>query len=474
MGTAQYMPPEQALGLIDQVGPAADQYALGVMLQELATLVPARSHTSSMQALSEAVTNRLAPQVDSDGKAIEPALGAIISRATRHEPAERYPSVNAFTDDLRRFIRDEPVSVYSEGLARRTVRAAARRPVLAMAILSVCGFLASVAVVGGVVRDSYQTKRQANVLENTRRVLLAVTNRAHVIDVELSDLAADVQAAAAATVELLDRDAESIPRSSAATPKLVPSAQYGGDAVSFDAAAVIWPGKETGAAEPPNARRLVRLEPWLRKSLVAALPEAEALASLELQTAGLRAGHSQLLRAFVGLEDGTFVQFPAREFAAYVDPRKRPWYRMATQDRVVHWTRPVLDTARKTLRTSAVRGLISRGVFAGVAGCDMRVSALASKLKLELPGFRRAYLVMDDGKLAASETLEEAMLAQAKDADSDLDLPSVDAPELAARIAKHEPGGYVASGSRLLVFSRMISPPWTYVAEVDRATYLGD
>src|SRR4051794_1143478 len=62
MGTAQYMPPEQALGLIDQVGPAADQYALGVMLQELTTLVPARSHTSSMQALSQAVLNQLAPQ----------------------------------------------------------------------------------------------------------------------------------------------------------------------------------------------------------------------------------------------------------------------------------------------------------------------------------------------------------------------------------------------------------------------------
>jgi len=474
MGTAQYMPPEQALGLIDQVGPAADQYALGVMLQELATLLPARSHTSSMQALSEAVTNRLAPQVDVDGKAIEPALGAIISRATRKEPAERYPSVKTFSDDLRRFIRDEPVSVYAEGLARRTVRAAARRPVLAMAILSVCGFLTSVAVVGGVVRDAYQTKRQARTLENTRRVLLAVTDRAHVIDVDLSDLAADVQATAAATIELLDRDAESIPRSHATAPALVPSAQYGGARVSFDSAVVTWPGKETGAAEPPNARRLARLEPWLRKSLVLALPEAEARASFELQTASLRAGHSQLLRAFVGLEDGTFVQFPAREIAAHVDPRKRPWYRMATRDRIVHWTRPILDASRTTLRVTAVRGLIAQGALVGVAGCDMRVSSLASKLPLALPGFRHAYLVMEDGKLAASETLEEAMLAQSKDADRDLDLPSVDDPELAARIAKRELGGYVASGSRLLVFSRMISPPWTYVAELDRATYLGD
>jgi methyl-accepting chemotaxis protein len=180
------------------------------------------------------------------------------------------------------------------------------------------------------------------------------------------------------------------------------------------------------------------------------------------------------LRAFVGLEDGTFVQFPAREIAAHVDPRKRPWYRMATQDLIVHWTRPILDASRKTLRTSAVRGLLTQGAFVGVAGCDMRVSALAAKLKLPLPGFRRASLVMEDGKLAASETLEEAMLAQAKDADSDLDLPAVDAPELAARIAQHEAGGYVSSGSRLFVFARLISPPWTYVAEFDRATYLGD
>jgi hypothetical protein len=132
---------------------------------------------------------------------------------------------------------------------------------------------------------------------------------------------------------------------------------------------------------------------------------------------------------------------------------------MATQDRVVHWTRPILDAARKTLRTTAVRGLISHGAFVGVAGCDMRVSALASKLKLALPGFRHAYLVMEDGKFAASETLEEAMLAQGQGRRQRPRPAERGQPELAARIAKHELGGYLASGPRLLVFSRMISPP---------------
>ena len=476
MGTAQYMPPEQALGLIDQVGPAADQYALGVMLQELATLVDARSHTSALQALSEAVTNRLGPHVDSDGMAIDPALSAIISRATRREPAERYPSVNAFTDDLRRFIRDEPVSVYAEGFARRTVRAAARRPVLAMAVLSVCGFLTSLAVVGGVIRDAHQTTRQAHTLENTRRVLLAVTDRAHAIDVELSDLAASVQATAAATVELLDRDPLSI-LGSTPTPTLAPSARYGGAGVSFESVNLSWPGKETNAPEPPNARKLALLDHWLRKSLVDALPPQAPHANAEQQTASLAAGQSALLRAFVGLEDSTFVQYPAIEIPVHFDPRKRPWYRMAAGDLSVHWTRPVMDAFRKTLRVSALRAMRSlQGEFAGVAGCDVRVSALASKLALTLPGFQRAYLVTEDGKLAASETLEAnmLMLAQEKDPDRDLDLPGVDDPQLAARIANRESSGYVVSGPRLLVFARMISPPWTYVAELDRATCLGD
>src|SRR6187431_1277742 len=76
MGTAQYMPPEQALGLIDRVGPAADQYSLAVILQELATLQPARSHTSAMAALSEALQNQLAPAIDLDGRPLHPALAA--------------------------------------------------------------------------------------------------------------------------------------------------------------------------------------------------------------------------------------------------------------------------------------------------------------------------------------------------------------------------------------------------------------
>jgi serine/threonine protein kinase len=474
MGTPQYMPPEQALGLIEKVGPAADQYALAVMLQELATLKPARSHKSTMAALAEALENKLAPPIDVDGDHLHPALVAIIRRATQKEPADRYPSVAALAADIRCFVRDEPVSVYAEGLARRAVRAAARRPILAMSVFSLCGFLASVAIVGAVINDAVKTKRQAQTLENTRRVLIAVTGRAHAIDEKFSDLAAGVQAISAAAGELLERDTATLEPPRLLTPALAPSAAYGGAAVSFDSMVQFWPGKAAGADPPPSVGKLPRIEHWLRKTLVDALPEADREGGALAQNRALGEGRGALLRAFVGLEDGAYAQYPARELRTDYDPRTRPWYRMTKQHQALHWTRPFADVAKKTLRMSAVVGMRAQGSFVGAAGSDLRVSALVPDLALDLPGFRRAYLVTEDARIVASAELEKDLLAKITDVDVEIELPPVKNRELAERIARREAGGYVTAGDTLLVYARMLSPAWTYVAELEKKRYLPD
>lgn len=470
MGTPQYMPPEQALGLIDQVGPAADQYSLAVMLLELAALRPARDHKNAQKALTEALQNQLVPPVDLDGRPLHPALAAIVARATQRNPEDRYPAVLALTDDLRRFMRDEPVSVFDEGTARQLVRAAARRPVLAMAIFSALGCLASALLVGGLVHDASKTARQARELENTRRAILAISSRAHSIDVELGRLAAGVEAIGAATVELLERDTKEFEHEPRPLPPLTPLETYGGAAVSFEAAVTIWPGKTPDARLPASAAKLRPLERWLRACVVEALPEWDRGGSVAAQNAALFHGRSDLLRAFVGLEDGTFTQFPARNVTA--DPRQRPWYVMAKRDPSLHWTRPMVDATRQTLRISAVMGLSAREQFLGVAGCDLRVTQLAKKLALELPGFRRAYLVTEDGKVAVSDTLEKSILEHTTNANDELDLPRLENQVLASRIVGPERGGYVVAGERLLVFSKLMSLPWTYVAELEKKLYI--
>jgi hypothetical protein len=64
------------------------------------------------------------------------------------------------------------------------------------------------------------------------------------------------------------------------------------------------------------------------------------------------------------------------------------------------------------------------------------------------------------------------MLARVTNPDEALDLPGVDDPTLAARLAGPDRGGYLESGDRLFVFTKLVSPPWTYVAEFEKARYL--
>jgi hypothetical protein len=266
-------------------------------------------------------------------------------------------------------------------------------------------------------------------------------------------------------------DFENEPR---ALPPVVATEAYGGAHVGFTGVVVTWQDTAPNGEMPTKAARLYHLEPWLRDGVVKSLPTEFWHAPDATQNTALQAGRGALLRCFVALDDGSFVQFPARGDLTRVDPRNRPWYRMAAENNELHWTRPVADATKRTLRVSALVGIRKLGVLAGVAGCDLRVAWLAKKLAVKLQGFRRAYLVAEDGKIVVSETLEAEVLPKVKNRDDDLALPPVDDPELARRIAGPDRGGYVRSGKRLFVFSKLISPAWTYVAELDPSHYFED
>jgi methyl-accepting chemotaxis protein len=235
---------------------------------------------------------------------------------------------------------------------------------------------------------------------------------------------------------------------------------------------VTWIGKDSGAPASPHAITLGRLDPWLREPLEASLPSALRAAAAPAREAALTRGDAELLRCFVALADGAFVQLPAGELPTGYDPRSSPWYRRGLTEPELHWTRPVSDVAGKTLRLQAVAAVGAVGQRVGVAGCDLRVSALAQELTLALPGFRRAYLVTKEGRIAASEDLERRVLRPNLDPDEDLDLPMVESATLAAHVAAADTGGYFeAPGDTLIVYTRLISTPWTYVAELDASRH---
>ncbi|MBV8757758.1 MAG: protein kinase [Deltaproteobacteria bacterium] len=100
-GTPAYMPPEQAEGL-ERCGKPGDVYALGAMLYHL--LCGAPPFAGEARTVIDAL--RKAPPVDVDVRepAAPPDLVAIVARAMRRDPAERYASAEQFADDLRRFL----------------------------------------------------------------------------------------------------------------------------------------------------------------------------------------------------------------------------------------------------------------------------------------------------------------------------------------------------------------------------------
>jgi eukaryotic-like serine/threonine-protein kinase len=183
LGTPRYMAPEQATGENRTVGPAADVYALGVILYELLTGRPPFWGTNALETLDQIRTDdpvspaRLRPHLPRD-------LETITLKCLHKEPARRYASAEALADDLARFLSGHPIQARPVSRLEHLVKRARRNPAVTTLVSLLC--LVVLGAVGYGIR--YQFRLQA---QRDRAVsLLTISMRA--IDEMYTEVAEDV------------------------------------------------------------------------------------------------------------------------------------------------------------------------------------------------------------------------------------------------------------------------------------------
>jgi tetratricopeptide (TPR) repeat protein len=144
--TPEYASPEQLTG--GAITTATDVHALGLLLYVLlGGPNPAAGTSGSAAELIRVIVDTDPPRLSNvapNGHALRGDLDNIVAKALKKRPEERYASVTAFADDLRRYLRREPVSARPDTLAYRASKFLQRR---ARAVVLVASVILLMAVV---------------------------------------------------------------------------------------------------------------------------------------------------------------------------------------------------------------------------------------------------------------------------------------------------------------------------------------
>jgi eukaryotic-like serine/threonine-protein kinase len=160
LGTPAYMSPEQ-IRRPDTVDERSDVYSLGATLYEALTgTEPFRGTT---HGVLQQVLHEEPRRLRLLNEAVPQDLETICLHALAKEPVRRYPTASAMAEDLRRWLRGEPIQARPVGATERLWRWTRRNPRVA-ALTGMVAFLLLLSSVGSLIFAGRLAKEKSETL----------------------------------------------------------------------------------------------------------------------------------------------------------------------------------------------------------------------------------------------------------------------------------------------------------------------
>jgi WD40 repeat protein/serine/threonine protein kinase len=111
VGTLPYMSPEQVAGESGEVDTRSDVYGIGVLLFEvLAGRLPYELGSRSIPDAARVIREQPPTKLGSINRSLRGEIDIIVGEALEKDKKRRYQSAAALADDIRRFLRGEPIA----------------------------------------------------------------------------------------------------------------------------------------------------------------------------------------------------------------------------------------------------------------------------------------------------------------------------------------------------------------------------
>ncbi len=493
IGTAGYMSPEQAEGWNDRLTGASDQYAMGLILFELVALIPAVTGKVAMKLVMRHQDGEKDPFVHRTRQAIPKELVAIVHKATAKDIDHRYASVADLGDDVRRFLRGDPVLARPDGPIGALLRWMGKhRELTAMVVL--------VAVLGSAIlvtaMAGYGQVRVAQAQAQEQRITTLITDAAKqtsLIDGQFLKIEGLLSVVSTAAAEALQRSVDNpeplytaadFQNVDAAPPDAEPPSRgdkYGTGMVSTTTPVVLPSGplevsteEGDGESEPSPLRlrldRLSGLGRHFQRVLLRSHSERRAATNRSLARRTIMEVDIPVSWTFVALADGSLLSFPGHggwpeDFQA----RKTQWYGDAAEEQAPVWGRvDVHPVTKAPILTVSQAVLDVTDATSGVAGVHLSMPRLLGLLVPPAFAHRegvRAFILDEKGRVVVDSEYDPS--------DSSLDGLGDPFPIATVREAAvaHQTG-LERHGGQLYVYNRMTSNGWTYVLHGPEASLL--